>query len=94
MERLVRHGLRVVVIEQTETPEMLKQRNDNRAPGTKKVRYNDGRMYHPQAVNAYSLKKRCSKSLAVLPSPDVPGCLCYSEQRRWWGCGAHQHLGY
>ena len=37
VERLVRHGLRVVVVEQTETPEMLKQRNDNRTPGTKKV---------------------------------------------------------
>ena len=37
MERLVRHGLRVVVVEQTETPDMLKQRNDSRAPGTKKV---------------------------------------------------------
>ena len=37
VERLVRHGLRVVVVEQTETPEMLKQRNDSRTPGTKKV---------------------------------------------------------
>lgn len=37
VERLVRHGLRVVVVEQTETPEMLKQRNDTRTPGTKKV---------------------------------------------------------
>ena len=37
VERLVRHGLRVVVVEQTETPEMLKQRNDSRAAGTKKV---------------------------------------------------------
>ena len=53
---------------------MLKQRNDNRAPGTKKVHYHNGRMHHPQAVNAYSHKERCSKSLAALPSPDVPGC--------------------
>ena len=37
VERLVRHGLRVVVVEQTETPEMLKARNDSRAHGTKKV---------------------------------------------------------
>ena len=37
VERMVRHGLRVVVVEQTETPEMLKARNDSRAPGIKKV---------------------------------------------------------
>ena len=37
VERMVRRGLRVVVVEQTETPEMLKARNDSRAPGIKKV---------------------------------------------------------
>ena len=37
-ERLVRAGLRVVVIEQTETPEQLKARNENRQKAEKKVR--------------------------------------------------------
>lgn len=36
-ERLVRHGLRVVVVEQTETPEMLRVRNENRPAGQSKV---------------------------------------------------------
>ncbi|KAK9844444.1 hypothetical protein WJX74_002610 [Apatococcus lobatus] len=36
-ERLVRAGLRVVVIEQTETPDQLKARNDNRQKAEKKV---------------------------------------------------------
>ena len=36
-ERLVRAGLRVVVIEQTETPEQLKARNDSRLTAEKKV---------------------------------------------------------
>jgi hypothetical protein len=36
-ERLVRHGARVVVVEQTETPEQLRMRNDARAPGVTKV---------------------------------------------------------
>ena len=36
-ERLVRAGLRVVVVEQTETPEMLRVRNENRPAGQPKV---------------------------------------------------------
>ena len=37
-ERLVRQGLRVVVVEQTETPDMLRARNDARPPGQAKAR--------------------------------------------------------
>ena len=37
-ERLVRQGLRVVVVEQTETPEMLRARNDARPAGQAKAR--------------------------------------------------------
>ncbi len=36
-ERLVRAGLRVVVVEQTETPDMLRIRNENRPAGQAKV---------------------------------------------------------
>ena len=36
-ERLVRAGLRVVVIEQIETPDQLKARNDSRQKAEKKV---------------------------------------------------------
>ncbi len=36
-ERLVRAGLRVVVIEQIETPEQLKARNEGRQKAEKKV---------------------------------------------------------
>ena len=38
-ERLVRAGLRVVVIEQTETPDQLKARNGGRQKAEKKVRF-------------------------------------------------------
>ena len=37
-ERLARQGLRVVVVEQTETPEMLRARNDARPAGQAKAR--------------------------------------------------------
>lgn len=36
-ERLVRAGLRVVVVEQTETPDMLRIRNEQRPAGQAKV---------------------------------------------------------
>ena len=36
-ERLVRAGLRVVVVEQTETPDMLRIRNEQRPAGQSKV---------------------------------------------------------
>ncbi len=56
-ERLARAGLRVVVIEQTETPEQLRLRNEERAKiKLKKVRF------RPKLLSAMTYVAECTQS--------------------------------
>lgn len=79
-ERLVRAGLRTVVVEQTETPEMLRVRNENRPAGQAKVR----RCSHTSHC--------CGIIIGPLPFVPLKACERMATMLKWvdiWPCWTH-----